>query len=331
MTSSTNAVKTSPSVSHSRGGSSSFHVSGSAGTRTRNRINAALAKQHFVLHPDAIASSNEGASTSTVAPLFDAVPRNAEFESLRPILARLPSELVDDDDDSDTEEDSEDLESLDYILRRGVMYTRSRLPSLDSASIQLWKALHHFRPLSADYALGYLEHLTPPHPLPSSSHAASAASSCPVFSSTSSRGLTQLQRSFNWSTLPPLPKTISRVWYGVLFLSIRAPSSESLSFYEADRLAHEEATRSGGLIMYWYGSPHLSTGANLATCIWTSRKAAIEASKLPLHKQAAAYAAPSYERYDLVRYKVVKRLNETRVRIEAWTSDDDRRENDDSS
>lgn len=78
--------------------------------------------------------------------------------------------------------------------------------------------------------------------------------------------------------------------------------------------------------MYWYGAPHPTNGANLATCIWTSRTAAIAASKLPLHKKAAAYSAPSYERYDLVRYKVVKRSSETRLRIEPWTKEDDERE-----
>ncbi|SPO30606.1 uncharacterized protein UTRI_05223 [Ustilago trichophora] len=283
----------------------SYHVSGSTGTSARNRINASLGKQHFVLNPSTVAERSK--------PLFDAVPRNAEYESLRPILARLP-----DDQDGDVEQD---ITSLDYVLERGIMYTRSRLPFLDSASIDLWKALHHFGPLTADYASGYLD-ATPPHPLPSNA----SFSSCPIFSSATSKGLDQLRCSFNWASLPPLPLAISRVWYGVLFLSVRKKDSQSISFYEADRLAHEEATRSGGLIMYWYGSPSPTTGANLATCIWTSRHAAIEASKLPLHKKAAQYAAPSYERYSLIRYKVVKLSGEARVRIEEWTTQDDRDE-----
>ena len=315
---------TSAGASHRR--TATFHIAGSTGTATRNRINASLGKQHFVLDPTTVVESPPVASTSKAA-LFDAVPRNAEFELLRPILARLPPGTVQQDDDDDYDNDYEEEEgraaSLDYMHRQGVMYTRSRLPFLDAASVDLWKALHHFRPLTADYASGYLA-AHPPHPLPAS--CTSSFASCPAFTSATARGLAQLRASFNWSTLPPLPLSTSRVWYGVLFLSVRKPGSESVSFYEADRLAHEEATRSGGLIMYWYGSPNPSTGANLATCIWTSRTAAIEASKLPLHKKAAQYAAPSYERYDLVRYKVVKLPRETKLRIEAWTDQDDRDE-----
>lgn len=289
--------------------SPSFHISGLAGTSTRNRLNASLGKQHFVLNPATVAEPGKA--------LFDAVPRNSEFESLRPILARLPLELSSSDDD---EEYSSETDNLDYIVKQGVMYTRTPLPYLDTASISLWKALHAFRPLTCEYASGYLSPTpTPPHPISS----ASQMSSCPLFSSATTQALTQLRTSFNWSTLPTLPLNTSRVWYGVLFLSVRKPGSESTSFYEADRLAHEEATQSGGLIMYWYGSPHPITGVNLATCIWTSRTAAIEASKLPLHKKAAAYAAPSYERYDLVRYKVVKLANEAKVRVEEWLRDDD--------
>ncbi|SJX64717.1 uncharacterized protein SRS1_15534 [Sporisorium reilianum f. sp. reilianum] len=287
----------------------SFHVAGSTGTATRNRINASLGKQHFVLSTDAGASKT----------LFDAVPRNAEFESLKPILARLPLEL----DDDDSEDDDDD--TLDYVSKQGasVLYTRSRLPFLDSSSFRLWQALHHFRPLTADYASGYLDlSQPPPHPLASPSTLAS----CPAFASASARALAQLRTSFNWSALPALPAAEQRSWYGVLFLSVRQPGSESTSFYEADRLAHEEATRSGGLVMYWYGSPNPTTGANLATCIWTSRTAAIAASQLPLHHKAARYAAPSYQRYDLIRYKLVKHRNEARLRIEAWTPQDDRAE-----
>ncbi|SNX86987.1 uncharacterized protein MEPE_05696 [Melanopsichium pennsylvanicum] len=307
-----------PSASSSRL-AKSLNISGASGTSTRNRLNAALGKQHFLVDPSTLSRPNPSKA------LFDAVPRNSEFEQLKPILARLPLEmLTSDGDDDDDDEQNFDRENLDYIVKRGVMYTRSRLPFLDSASVDLWKSLHHFRPLHADYASGYLSG-PPTHPLPFPSSPLNP-SACPMFSSATERGLTQLRSSFNWSSLGPLPLSASRVWYGVLFLSVRRKDSESQSFYEADRLAHEEATASGGLIMYWYGSPSPTTGVNLATCIWTSRRDAIEASKLPLHRKAAVWAAPSYERYDLVRYRVVKRSNEARLRIESWTIEDDRAE-----
>ena len=317
----------SSSSTDARLSSRSFHVSGSTGTWTRNRINAILAKQHFVLESSRTESSS---ATQISNALFDAVPRNAQFDSLKPILARLPLELdVQDSHDPDQAVSDADIENLDYILSNSahVFYTRSRLAFLDQSSFDLWKALHHFQPLTADYASGYLDTTSsssspPPHPLTF----AADASACPAFTSASARALAQLRTSFNWSSLPLIASAPPRNWYGVLFLSVRKPGSESLSFYEADRLAHEEATRSGGLIMYWYGSPHPVTGSNLATCIWTSRAAAVAASKLPLHHKAARYAAPSYQRYDLVRYKLVKSVNDARLRIEAWSSQDDQDE-----
>lgn len=48
----------------------------------------------------------------------------------------------------------------------------------------------------------------------------------------------------------------------------------------------------------WYGKPN-ETGANLATCIWTSRKAARAANSRPDHIKAMRLAAQSYEYYDL--------------------------------
>ncbi len=62
--------------------------------------------------------------------------------------------------------------------------------------------------------------------------------------------------------------------------------------------------------MYWYGSPHLSTGANLATCIWTSRKAAIEASKWPLISKRLLTLPPVTRGTTWYDITVVKRLNE---------------------
>jgi hypothetical protein len=72
--------------------------------------------------------------------------------------------------------------------------------------------------------------------------------------------------AFNWSELG-LDEGVEREWYCVVFRSRRNKESESLSLYQADREAHEEAVKNGGLVMYWYGVPD-ETGLNLATCIW---------------------------------------------------------------
>ncbi|PWY98026.1 hypothetical protein BCV70DRAFT_39334 [Testicularia cyperi] len=298
---------------------------------SRNQVKAKLGKSHFTIDPSAVAPPTQ--LSRGLAPkasvLFDAVPRNADFESLKPIISRLPAGPSEDLHAAL----SENVDSLDYILKDGVMYTQSRLPQLDPASRELRSALHGFRATTADYARGYLEGAaraavetstsasSAPHPIAPGAD----ITACPVFqpsrSALTQSSILNLASSFNWDTLK-LPLAASRTWYGVLFLSVRKADSESVSFYEADRRAHEEAVRSGGLIMYWYGSPNVVTGENLATCIWTSRAAAVEASKLPIHGQAARYARKSYDRYDLIRYKVVKRAGEPHVRLESWDGQD---------
>lgn len=150
-----------------------------------------------------------------------------------------------------------------------------------------------------------------------------------------------LRGLFNWSSLqvpPPEDNQTetgreerndqgpgqTKAYYGVLFLSQRSPSSStsmSLPLYKADRLAHEEAVRSGGLLMYFYGAPDPLTGTNLATCIWTDRESARKASTLPRHREAVRLARGSYEWFELRRYKVVlctKDEGGERLRVEAW-------------
>lgn len=225
----------------------------------------------------------------------------SELETLRPILSRLP-----------LDEPQEPSTDLDYIETGKVLYTQSRLPELDSTSRQLWQALHLFRATTLDYAL--LPTVSAPHPIARGQK----ASACPAFGDITASVLAHVAASFNWSHLPELPLEDEGRWYGVLFHSVRKLGSENANFYRADRLAHEEAVRSGGLIMYWYGTPHPRTGYNLATCIWTSRAEAIQASKLPLHAVAAKFAGPSYERYDLMRYTVVKRKGDPHLHIAPW-------------
>lgn len=203
-----------------------------------------------------------------------------------------------------------------------ILYTQSQLPSLDEDSRHLWHALHDFRPLQDDYAAGYAQSVRLPDGHPAS--ADSDSSACPFISarapSEDTRQANLIAQTFNWSDLHP-PLHISKTWYGVAFRSIRKKGSESINLYEADRASHEEAVRSGGLLLYWYGSPSVSTGENLATCIWTSREDAVRASRLPLHKAAALHAAPAYEKYQLSRYQVVKRNGETALRVESWGSE----------
>ncbi|KAF9244885.1 hypothetical protein BU15DRAFT_85735 [Melanogaster broomeanus] len=156
-----------------------------------------------------------------------------------------------------------------FSTGRPPLVTGTRLPDIDPVSLSFHKALHHFRPLTEDYA-------TLPY-------------AC----------------GFNWSELE-LPEDEVREWYAVAFRSRRKLGSDGGSLYEADKLAHEEAVSNGGLIMYWYGVPNPETGMNLATCIWQSRKHARVANSGPHHVRAMKLAAVSYETYTLERYRLSK-------------------------
>ena len=106
------------------------------------------------------------------------------------------------------------------------------------------------------------------------------------------------------------------------------------ALYSADRLAHEEAIRNGGvralidrllrahfsiqLILYWYGIPHPETRMNLATCIWQSRKHAIAANTRPHHINAMKLAADSYEIYALERFILRKLHGEEGITVEPF-------------
>lgn len=156
----------------------------------------------------------------------------------------------------------------------------TRLPDIDPASLALHQALHHFAPIDSFYA---------------------------------SR---EYSSAFNWSSLE-LDDKVEREWYCVVFRSRRNKESESLSLYQADREAHEEAVKNGGLILYWYGVPD-STGLNLATCIWQSRRHAIKAISGPKHLQAMKHAQDAYEVYDLERWVLKKEKGTKGFKLHKW-------------
>ncbi|VDB95961.1 unnamed protein product [Peniophora sp. CBMAI 1063] len=166
-----------------------------------------------------------------------------------------------------------------------VVHTTTRLPDIDPASLSLHKALHGFSPATERYAD------------------------------------TSYAEAFNWDELQ-LPEDEEREWYCVAFRSKRLVGSENAPLYDADRLAHEEAIRNGGLILYWYGTPDQETGLNLATCIWQSRAHAIAANSRPHHIKAMRLAAASYERYDLERWRLVKERGERGVKVQEYTGGD---------
>ncbi|PWN53714.1 hypothetical protein IE53DRAFT_117374 [Violaceomyces palustris] len=316
---------------------------------TRHKVTQSLGKPHFSIDPSTIAeskpiqtssspsssssSSSSSASSSSSGIRFGAIPRNSTFDDLLPIISRLPLE--------EGEQDpllSQSRRNLDYIRGPGdvVPYTISRLPELDQEGRHLWRALHKFRTVTKDYAKGYLSTVVEgkdgtlptqaPHPISNQD----SIDRCPAFSKSktekSRKALEVVRRVFNWDQLPDLPEAISGQWYGVIFRSARRQGSESVNLYEDDRLAHEEAVESGGLIMYWYGAPDPETGENVATCIWTNRRDAIKASRLPQHAVAAKHSPLAFSRFDLTRYSVKKYAGEKRLRIEEWDEEEEEKE-----
>ncbi|PPQ98622.1 hypothetical protein CVT24_003955 [Panaeolus cyanescens] len=189
---------------------------------------------------------------------------------LPPLLSSLPENIKHD---------------LPEKLQVTPLVTETRLPDIDPASLSLHKALHHFRPLDANYAD------------------------------------TPYDQAFNWSDLL-LPESEEREWYCVVFRSKRKPASDGISLYEADKLAHEEAVQNGGLILYWYGIPNPKTGMNLATCIWQSRKHASAANSRPHHIKAMRLAANAYQVYNLERYVLRKTAGEPGVSIQPYQGGD---------
>ncbi|GAA6032454.1 hypothetical protein JCM8097_008185 [Rhodosporidiobolus ruineniae] len=206
-----------------------------------------------------------------------------------------------------------------------VSYTLSRLPSIDKASLSLHRALHAFRPTTPLYAI---------HPYPDSFNWDELV-------------LEDVEEAGD-------VLDIEREWYIVAFRSQRRrdlEEHEAKELYEKDRAAHEEAVTHGGLISYWFGSPiplsaaspsssaspspsssptptpssSLSdaslaslAGRNLATCIWSSRAAALAALRGPLHAQAAKLAVRTYETYRLERWVLRKEAGSRAVRVVPW-------------
>ena len=80
--------------------------------------------------------------------------------------------------------------------------------------------------------------------------------------------------AFNWptviDTLRSLAQAAKYQWsdqhlYIVVFRSQLPPTTDRQALGEMDRISHAEATKSGGLLKYWFGTPD-ADGRNLATC-----------------------------------------------------------------
>jgi len=64
------------------------------------------------------------------------------------------------------------------------------------------------------------------------------------------------------------PKT---EFYVIVFRSQLPLGLDRSHLFALDKEAHREAVQAGQLLKYWYGTPDVKTGRNLATCIWRNR------------------------------------------------------------
>ena len=260
------------------------------------------------------ASISDTIASSTTSTTTEPQSTSSAFEVILPIMSRLPigTPMQSPDELPHTVADpgylhrdqSHNAKSLPFVN-----YTTSHLPSIDAAGHNLWRALHALRPISANYAGSFVDTSDPtPSSATATAHAVNPA--YPRYR-TSESATALVRRVFNWSDIR-LPLDTTGTFHGVIFRSKRRIGSETTSLYAADRLAHEEAVNSGGLLMYWFGVPD-SEGMNLATCIWRDRESSVKASALEKHREAVGHAREAYATFEVSRYVVEKRAGESGV------------------
>lgn len=138
-------------------------------------------------------------------------------------------------------------------------------------------------------------------------------------------------QSFNWDAVIGRLKSLIELsnyqwkrqhFYIVVFRSQIPPTTDRVYLGGLDQQSHAEATKSGGLLKYWFGVPD-EKGKNLATCtlcchpqgntphqltfslgIWRSFADARSASVGPGHKEAIRASASMYTELRLERLRL---------------------------
>ncbi|OJD13213.1 hypothetical protein AJ78_06305 [Emergomyces pasteurianus Ep9510] len=159
------------------------------------------------------------------------------------------------------------------------------LHTLEPASQLLAKALTVFKPIRSDYAIA------------------------------------EYAESFNWQFVMDVLRDLAAAenyewkeqsFYVVTFRSILLPTADPDRLTELDSHAHEEATISGGLLKYWFGTKDEQL-RNLATCVWRSREDARRGGLGPWHRRAIE---AKRELYQNIEFKTLKLVIADRV--ERW-------------
>ncbi|KAJ6103004.1 hypothetical protein N7486_005431 [Penicillium sp. IBT 16267x] len=169
------------------------------------------------------------------------------------------------------------------------------LNSLDTQSRLLSLALTYFTPIRDDYAIAeYLD-------------------------------------SFNWAEVFDLLKLFSdaeghtwtkQTFYVVSFRSTLQSGVDNDHLHDLDAYSHQEATSSGGLLKYWFGTKN-EKRQNLATCIWRNRNDARLGGRGPWHAKARAAGRTLYEDIVFSTMKLVIEDGVSSWSMSGWTSEDE--------
>jgi len=118
---------------------------------------------------------------------------------------------------------------------------------------------------------------------------------------------------FNWSEVVDSLKALSTnsgfdwketAFYIVVFRSRIPPTTVYSDLGILDKAAHAEATKSGGFLKYWFGSPD-EHGRNLATCVWRNQEDARTGSVGEAHRRAAGATRLLYTEWRIERLRLV--------------------------
>ncbi|TVY46223.1 UPF0643 protein [Lachnellula occidentalis] len=111
-------------------------------------------------------------------------------------------------------------------------------------------------------------------------------------------------------------------FYIVVFRSQIPPTTVYADLGALDKAAHAEATKSGGFLKYWFGSPD-DSGRNLATCVWRNLHDARIGSVGEAHRKAAGAARQLYTEWKIERLRLLIKGDAKEWEITQWVDSRD--------
>ncbi|KAH8652800.1 hypothetical protein BGZ60DRAFT_183991 [Tricladium varicosporioides] len=131
---------------------------------------------------------------------------------------------------------------------------------------------------------------------------------------------------FNWpeviGKVQQLAEASNFAWkdstfYIVVFRSRIPPTTVYADLGVLDKAAHAEATKSGGFLKYWFGSPD-EEGRNLATCVWRNQHDARIGSVGEAHRKAAGATRLLYTEWRIERLRLLIKDDLKEWKIDDW-------------